>query len=55
MNKNELITAADEVIAKGDSFMAEATKFIECVGVLLTAVKALRAILAEDTKEAGHE
>lgn len=55
MNKNEVIKACDEVITRGDAFMSEAAKFIECVGILLTAVKAFRAVIATEDKEAGHE
>lgn len=53
IDKKELMKATDEVIFHGEAFMAEATKFIECIGIMLTTAKALRVVL-DGSKEDDH-
>lgn len=43
--KNEVITAIDTVVTKGDDFLTEAKDFISCVEILLVAATGLKAVL----------
>lgn len=43
--KNEVITAIDTVVTKGDDFLVKANDFIACVKILITAAAGLKAVL----------
>ena len=40
--KNEVITAIDTVVTKGDDFLGKAKDFIVCAEILITAATGLR-------------
>lgn len=43
--KNEVITAIDTVVSKGDDFLGKAKDFIVCAEILITAATGLKAVL----------
>jgi len=55
VKKTEVMKACDDVIVKGESFLVEAKKFIECVDILLIAAKKLRDIIGPEFEEDDDE
>ncbi len=43
--KNEVITAIDTVVTKGNDFLGKAKDFIICAEILITAATGLKAVL----------
>lgn len=43
--KNEVITAIDTVVTKGNDFLGKAKDFIVCAEILITAATGLKAVL----------
>ena len=53
--KNEINEAPDNVIVKGDDFLAKAKDFISAVEILLTAATGLKALLDKNVGGAKDE